>query len=68
MCAGIYDSIGDLMLIAVDQKDRALERICSLAIYIIKPIASNRQLTKLHLSIACMNFMHNISQVILVAY
>ena len=32
-------SIGDLMLIAVDQKDRALERTYSL--YILKPIASD---------------------------
>ena len=35
----IHDSIGDLMLIAVDQKDRALERTCCL--YILKPIASD---------------------------
>ena len=35
----IHDSIGDLMLIAVDQKDRALERTCSS--YILEPIASD---------------------------
>ena len=53
------------MLIAVDQKDRAVERNCSL--YILKPIASDnhrlRQLMKPDLSIAHMNFMDNISQV-----
>ena len=38
MCS-IHDFIGDLMLIAVDQKDRALERTCSL--YNLKPIASD---------------------------
>ena len=49
---------GDLMLIAVDQKDRALEEP---AAYILKPTGSAfnsyhlRQLTKPHLSIAHMN-------------
>ena len=64
---------GDLILIAMDQKDRALKRICSLypEAYILKPtvgVFNNhhlRQLTKPHLSIATwvMNFMCNISQV-----
>ena len=35
----IHDSIRDLMLIAVDQKDRALERTYSL--HILKSIASD---------------------------
>ena len=38
MCS-IHDTIGHLMLIAVAQKDRALERTCSL--YILKPIAND---------------------------
>ena len=48
-------SIGDLMSIAVDQKDRVLERTCNL--YILKSIASDsyhlRQLRTPHLCIYC---------------
>ena len=39
VCVCSSHTTGDLMLIAVDQKDRALERTCSL--YILKPIASD---------------------------
>ena len=57
---------GDLMLIVVDQKDRALERTCSLYSEAYSQWNHHlRQLTKPHLSIAHMNheFMCNISQV-----
>ena len=42
VCVGSSHPVtGDLMLIAVDQKDGALERICSLYILTLKPTASD---------------------------